>query len=201
SDNLNPRLQVVLPTGQSFTIPPTADFLVPSIQRLAIQGADFPSTSTTPGVSFVYNPQLGMFERSPSLGPVFVERAGTLGANHFSVGLSYLYANLDQIDGGGFGTYGLNRTFVPGFATVSAFEMQKFNLKYSIWNLSGTYGITDRWDLNVFLPLIDTRLSAREHLTLRTRTCDETCLETAGQSGLGPLVATGEATLSVSGSH
>jgi len=133
---------------------------------------------------------------------VFVERAETVGANRFEVGLSYLYANLNEIDGGGFGTFGANRTtfcktsLAPGqqcptdmvAAADTAFTMEKFDLRYSIFNLTGTYGITDRWDFNVFLPLINTRLSARERVNIRA-------FDNSG------TLATGQQTFSVSDSH
>jgi hypothetical protein len=199
SQNLNPPLGIDIPGVGRVNLGPTADFLVPSLKQLAIQGADFPSTSTVPGATFVYNAALGVFERSTTLGPVFVERAETVGANRFEVGLSYLYANLNQIDGGGFGTFGQNAALVcrngatscptdQQIAVTSAFTMQKFSLKYSIWNLSGTYGITDRWDVNIFLPLIDTRVSAREQVNVRA-------IDSSG------VLASGQNTFSVSDSH
>jgi hypothetical protein len=204
SEKLNPPLGVGIPGVGTLNIAPTANFVVPALQQLAIQGADFPSTSTVPGATFVYNPQLGVFERSSSLGPVFVERADTVGANRFEVGLSFLYANLDQIDGGGFGTYGKNLALTCTsstrpcptdalFGVQGAFTMTKFDLRYYVWNLSATYGITDRWDVNIFLPLIDTRLSAREQVSVTGFQFDS--------NGNATPVASGQQTLSVFGSH
>jgi outer membrane putative beta-barrel porin/alpha-amylase len=205
SEQLNPAFSIDVPNLGTVDVQPAADFLVPMIQQLAIQGADFPSTSTTPGATFVYNPQLGAFERSPSLGPVFVERAETVGANRFEVGLSYLYANLDEIDGGGFGTFGGTSTLFceqplgpngqcPSNAigaVNNTLTMEKFNLRYSVFNLSGTYGITDRWDVNIFLPLIYTKLSARERVNARA-------FDVSSGVALG---SSNQTVLSVSGSH
>ncbi len=144
--------------------------VVPALQRLVVLGSDFPPTSTTPGATFEYNPQLGVFERSASLGPVFVERADTVGANRFQLGFSFLYGNLDQIDGGSFGDN------TGGFANAQAIDpasgellgeadivsqISSFELRNWVFNFSATYGITDNWDVNILLPLKYTRLETR----------------------------------------
>src|SRR6185369_7176118 len=56
-----------------------------AIQRIAIRGVDFPVVATVPGFSYVYNPTLQTIERSTQLGPVFSERAETLGKGHFQL--------------------------------------------------------------------------------------------------------------------
>src|SRR5262249_7060058 len=60
--------------------------ITPVIQRVAQDGTDFPVTSTAPGYTYSYNPELGLFERSSgSLGPVFGERAETVGRGRFDL--------------------------------------------------------------------------------------------------------------------
>src|SRR5690349_12827217 len=69
-------------------------------QQLASTAADFPAISTTPGFTFRYNSQIQAFERSSkSLGPVFVERAQTLGSGKLDIGVSILSVNFDQLNG------------------------------------------------------------------------------------------------------
>src|SRR5690349_2565872 len=79
---------------------PSVDVVTPQIVVLAARGIDFPATSSTPGFTYVYNPELNVYERSSaSLGPALLERAETIGRNRFAVGASYLFADLVTLDG------------------------------------------------------------------------------------------------------
>src|SRR5262245_35404393 len=62
------------------------DTIGPALQHLAARSIELPTTSMTPGRSFWYDPEHGTFAPSDeSLGPVFVERAETVGVGHASV--------------------------------------------------------------------------------------------------------------------
>src|SRR5262249_51374028 len=80
------------------------DVLTPEIQNLALRGIDFPLPPTTPGFVYTYDPSSGVFVQSKSLGPSFTERALTVGEGRFDIGGSFLWGNLDSVNGGGFGT-------------------------------------------------------------------------------------------------
>src|SRR5262245_28716847 len=141
------------------------DFLTPYIQRLAIRGIDFPVTSTTPGIVYQWDQDLGTWTPVRSLGPVFAERARTLGARKFEVGAFLLYGDLDEVDGGPFGTTSkdvhtseLNH---QGLDVCYACDIKSFHLRQLSLNLSSTYGLADGWDLNVLLPIVHTELAVR----------------------------------------
>src|SRR5438132_4481676 len=138
------------------------DFVTPIIQREAIRGIDFPVPPTSPGFAYTYNPELGVFERSTgSLGPVFSERADTVGGGRFALGFSYLYANLTDEGGDNFGAkvqVGYQGVAQGGVAVAGALFGRDFSLEQHVFAFTGTYGITDRLDLNLYLPLIYTRL-------------------------------------------
>lgn len=161
-----PGLQVTDDSGQPvITADPAATTIggigiSRAFQSLAIRGTDFPVASTVPGFSYVYDPQLQAFTRSKSLGPVFAERTSTVGQNRFEVGANYLYADLDQIDGNGdFTATGVN--FLVDKATnkvqpvllYEKLDVTSFRLAVHSVNVYATYGITDRWDVNLLLPL------------------------------------------------
>src|SRR5262249_33435090 len=81
----------------------TADLIGPPLRRLAAPSIGFPITSTTPGRAYEYDPQRGTFAPSEeSLGPMFVERAETVGTGHLSVAFTYQYGDFDRFDGGDF---------------------------------------------------------------------------------------------------
>lgn len=141
---------------------------------LAANAADFNVVSTTPGFAYRYNPDLKVFERSPgSLGPVFAERAETVGQGVLDVGMSYLYVdystlNGDSLSGLSFRTTHSPVTAAPGVDTSFTKDtvdltFTKFNLTSQVFSFYGTYGITDRWDVNLLVPVVYTTLDLRGH--------------------------------------
>jgi hypothetical protein len=167
----------VQPINPAFP-PHTAHFQSATLQALGLltatlssQAADFPAISSVPGFIYRYNPDLQIFEpERGSLGSVFVERPQTLGRGRFDFGLSYAYINFTELDG-----HDLDQqTFVlhhndccggPDTPDFPAFEddtitvnFDKFELKSNVISLFGTYGLTDRLDVNVLLPIVYTSL-------------------------------------------
>lgn len=149
-------------------------------QQLAASAADFPAISTVPGFTFRYSPELQAFERSSTnLGPVFVERPQTLGRGKVDIGLSYLFVNFDELEG-----EELDTLSFPGLAhndccptvgdpTAPAFEtdtadlfFEEFDLESHVMSVFATYGITDRWDVNLLIPVIVTNLDLRARAVL-----------------------------------
>ena len=145
------------------------------VKQLAPSAADFPAISTVPGFTYRYNPQIDEFERSSaSLGPVFVERAHTLGQGKFDLGFSYLFVDFDELNGKSLNRLafrGLQHSDCcgpqpsPGFP---AFEhdtaevlFERFTLKSHVVSFFATYGLTDRWDVNLLLPVVFTSLNLR----------------------------------------
>jgi len=142
-----------------------SDSITPVITRLGAQATDFPVPPTTPGYVFVYNPQQGVFERyQGSLGPVFLERVNTLGQNHVSFGMSYLYGNVNQFDGDDLAQgQPIGGSAIPpgGDRPASAgIFLDDFDLGTNKINFAASYGITDNWDVGFLVPLVVTHLQA-----------------------------------------
>jgi|SRR5579862_7270967 len=143
------------------------DSLTPALERIAIQGTDLPATSTVPGVTYVFDPELGVPVRSSgSLGPVFLERAETVGRHQVLLGLSYLHADLDQLDGHDAASGLFFQNSAPAVDTNTGeplrirnrLTFQELAIHLNEVSVSATYGITDDWDANVLLPLVETAL-------------------------------------------
>ena len=145
------------------------------VQQVASEAGDFPAVSTTPGFTFRYDPDLKVFERAAgSLGSVFVDRGDTLGAGRFDVGLSYLYLDLNQLEGHDLEGMTLRLSHLdetdptdPGALDPGrkSFEndtidvtLRKFAIRSHVFSFFATYGLTDRWDVNVLLPVVFTTL-------------------------------------------
>ena len=138
-------------------------------QQLAVSAVDIPAISTAPGLTFKYNPALQAFERSSgSLGSIYIERPLTIGQGKMDFGFSYTYVNFDTLDGqklNGLSFPGLQHgdccisTGLTGFELATAdLTFEKFSLQSHIFNFQATYGITDKWDVNILLPVIQTDL-------------------------------------------
>lgn len=139
---------------------PIAEPVTPIVKRASIRGVDFPVASTSPGFVYRYDPNLRMFERSQSLGPIFLERADTIGKGKLDLGFSYLYTDLTDFDGDNFGEDIEMGSQVPvsGGDAAGVFLGTDFSLQQHAFTFSGTYGLSDRWDVNLLVPLLYTIL-------------------------------------------
>jgi hypothetical protein len=135
-------------------------------QQLAASAVDIPAISTVPGLTYRYNPSLQAFERSSgSLGSIYIERPFTLGKGRVDAGFSYTYVGFDTLNGqnlNGLSFLGLQHDQdFPGQSFENAtvdLRFNQFSLQSHIFNFSATYGITDKWDVNILLPVIQTSL-------------------------------------------
>jgi len=153
------------------------------VKQVAASAADFPAISTVPGFTYQFNTQLQVFERSSSsLGSVFVERPETLGRGKVDFGFSYLFIDFDELNGKNldhlsFRNLGhndcCNTPNPPPSPNVPAFErdtadvfFKKFTLESHVVSLFATYGITERWDVNILLPFVFTHFKVRAQAVL-----------------------------------
>jgi len=136
------------------------DILTPFIERLASRGTALPATSTLPGFTYRFNVELGTFEReSGTLGPVFLERGETLGRSLLALGMSYLDADLGEFDGRNLADQVDFRSDIKSAPRIrTSLVFRELDVRAQIATLSATYGVTDRLDANVLLPLVRTSL-------------------------------------------
>jgi Putative MetA-pathway of phenol degradation len=150
--------------------------------KLSAQASDFPAVSTVPGFAYRYDEKLQVFTPvTGSFGSIFVERPETLGKGKFEVGLSYAYVSFKQLNGTDLDklNFTLNHndccdaTRPPPSPDFPAFELdnvdvnfQKFDLTSNVITLTGTYGVTDRFDLNLLLPVVYTDMDVRGVATI-----------------------------------
>ena len=149
-----------------FVVGGVADFVTPAIERLAVRGVDFPSTATAPGFTYRFDFATGSYVREATgAGPVFAERPETLGGRRFEAGVSLVWGDLDRVDGGSFGTAstGRFRVLADGepLDVLTALTFDEFSLRTTVIGLGATYGLSDRWDVNVLVPLVHTALDVR----------------------------------------
>jgi hypothetical protein len=148
-----------------FVGPPRAlgDALASTVAR------SLPVTSASPGLTFSYDPASGAFVRDTDLlGQLYLERARPLGRGKWNVTVSYQRVHIDGVQGQDLGgltdtappivTGAFNSTGKPG-PTLVSFDRYAVDLLVDMVTLAATYGITDRLDVNLTLPILASRLS------------------------------------------
>ena len=171
--------------------------IVESFNALLIgQLASLPLGSSAGGFSYAFDPTLGTFRRaSRSFGPSFAERAVTIGRRRFGVGFNYQHSRYSQLEGedlrdgsikfylrheeccsaGGppvppfFGVVQQpNGTRLNPFFEGDVIEAAlALNVTTDTLAFFGNYGVTDRWDVAVAVPLVRVDLEAAVLATIQ----------------------------------
>jgi hypothetical protein len=163
--------------------------LAPELASLAPAAADYPAVSAAPGFTFRYNPDLGIFERSPSpIGSVFVDVPQTVGEGHLDIGAAYFFQNFTSLNGDSLDSLAFNKISHPIESGMVCQEIHKpspcqvfpndfvnvrfsrFILQSNVVTAFATYGITDRWDVNLLVPVIHTSLDTTATATIDSPT-------------------------------
>lgn len=128
-----------------------------------------PLPSPASGISLVFDASLGVVTRkTQSLGPLFAERAETVGRHKIFLELDYQRFQFSSID-----TISLkhipivfeacnqpltqNGTFCPGNLTVAATD-NRIDLRINQITASATYGLAKNFDVSVLVPIVNTSM-------------------------------------------
>jgi hypothetical protein len=142
---------------------------LPQVFAAAV-GASFPVTSTSGSYVYLFDPASDSFERlTVPLGPIFSERAQTVGPGKLNVGLNYLYTRYDDINGQDLASLVSQDPRSPDHIEICTDAVHhigcvptegrvRLDLEAQIVTLSATYGVTPDLELNVLLPLVRTFL-------------------------------------------
>jgi hypothetical protein len=131
---------------------------------LTSQLASVPLPSPASGFTYEFNPATGTFVRSArSFGPILSDRAETIGRNRVAFGFNYQFFSYDRLDG-------ISLSDVPAVFTHDNFQLgggrtdvvatsNTIVATVSQTSAALTYGVTDRLDLSLAVPIVRTRLS------------------------------------------
>lgn len=144
----------------------------PFNSALASRLASVPLPAPASGFTYTFDPALGVFNRSTrSFGPLVADRAETIGKKRASLGFAYQYFSFDRIDGLDLGDIPIVFTHdnpaagtgrddvITGRNAISA-QMAQFTAYLS-------YGISDRIDVSVALPLVSVDLAVSSRATIQ----------------------------------
>lgn len=142
-----------------------------ALQAQANQALDvsIPLTSGDSGIVFMYDPVSDEFESTRATqGTLFVERAESLGKGRFSYGINYQHMEFTKLSG-----TQLDDISVPLFPGLvpdptGPHLMLDLNadIEIDVLTLFMGLGITDRWDVGLIAPIMDTSVSVLAHATL-----------------------------------
>jgi hypothetical protein len=153
--------------------------LNPLTAQIGTQLSQLPFASPASGFLFTFNPATGVQTQiTQSFGPILSERAQTIGRRKLFVGVSYQYFNFDKIDTTNLRSFGAvyqheRETCVEAGPLVKPCEADgtplptkdflattnRIDLKVHQVTAVATFGVTNRLDLSVAIPILDVRMS------------------------------------------
>ena len=134
--------------------------------------ASVPLPSPASGYTYEFDPTVGVFSRTTqSFGPIFAERAETIGANRTSFGVGFQHFKFDTIEG-------LNLNRVPAVFTHDGFERGggRSDLVTTVNSIDArvdqltawvTYGVTDGFDISLAVPVVSIELMVVSEATVQ----------------------------------
>lgn len=137
----------------------------PFSTSLVSQLSSLPIPSPASGFIFSFDKSLGVYSQSTqSFGPIYAERAETLGKNKFFVGFSYQNFSFDKLDGIDLkrvpAVFEHQPTGAPNYVQDIITTNNAFDVKFGQSAAFFTYGLTDRFDISVALPFNSARIEA-----------------------------------------
>lgn len=170
------------PSHAAHFIPGSDQQLAPYLfnQAIVSQLSTFPVGSSSGSFSYTFDPSLGTYSRSTtSFGPSFAQRPFTLGRGRWNTGANYQHATYRSFEGRRLDT-GAIEFFLPHLEETGAFfegdairTALSMRLSTDTFTFFVNYGITDRLDVGVSVPIINVDLDATVDATiLRLATLD-----------------------------
>lgn len=148
--------------------------------ELAEQLGAVPFSTSAGGFAYQFDPALGAFTRpTQSFGPTYTERAFSLGRKKINLAVSFSHYTFDHIDALNLRNGDVQLlwrhedTNEDGNDTTYYFEGDVItaklfvNLETSVTALTATYGVSDRLDVGLAVPMVDVRLDASADATVQ----------------------------------
>jgi hypothetical protein len=151
-----------------------------------------PITSPASGFIFTFNPVLQVYARSAeNFGPILTERADTIGLHKLFVGFSYQFFDFDKVDGLNLRNFSAvfqheavkcpnpnpsNVTCVNGSTVIAkdhVITTNRIDLKVHQVTAVGTFGVTDRFDLSMAVPVLTVGMDMTSNATIKNYEADD----------------------------
>jgi hypothetical protein len=155
------------------SVTPVTDLIQQISSQIGSQVANVPLGSSSGGFTYKYDSSLGTFKRSTeSFGPAFAERAVTIGKGKMSFGMNYQHSSYPTLDGknlaGGDIAIYLPHQKIGSFVEGDMIESDlKMDLTSDAAVFFGNFGLTDKLDLGVVLPIEHVNMNLTYHAVIR----------------------------------
>jgi len=138
----------------------------------------FPFSSSAGSSTFVFDRDLGAYvNSSDTLGPIFAERAATIGRGKFTVGVSGTFFNYNTFNGQNIDNIHViadHGPVRPADLETNAWFNDKLDIavdtkaSVNIVSPSLTYGVTEKFDVSALLPIVnvDMKVNSSYHLQI-----------------------------------
>jgi hypothetical protein len=148
--------------------------------EIGVQLSQVPLASPVSGFIFAN----GVMQEATSFGPVLADRAETLGKRRIFVGASYEYFDFDKADGVNLKSFGavfqheLEPTICQMFPTTPCLggepiytrdivaTQNRIDIKVHQVTMVGTYGLSDKLDVSIALPVVNVRVGMTSNATI-----------------------------------
>lgn len=139
---------------------------------MARQLTSLPIPSPASGFTYTFDKELGVYTRSArSLGPILAERAETIGKDKFVYGVSFQHFIFTSIDGVNLRDVPVVFTHAPTTNTEYIKDIITTNnfIDAQVGQTTGflSYGLTNRVDLAVAVPILNVSMSATSHAVIQ----------------------------------
>jgi Putative MetA-pathway of phenol degradation len=154
--------------------------LSPINAEIGVQLSQVPLASPVSGFIFAN----GVMQEATSFGPVLADRAETLGKRRIFVGASYEYFDFDKADSVNLRSFGavfqheLEPTICQEFPATLCVggepvytrdivaTQNRIDIKVHQVTMVGTYGLSDKLDVSIALPVVDVRVGMTSNATI-----------------------------------
>ncbi len=146
---------------------------------LAAQLTSFPLASSSGGFTFGLSPRGEVVPTSTTFGPLFAERAVTIGRNQFNFGFTLQGTNYDSFEGLSLDSGGLKfisqhndccpaganspmttTDFFPEFERDLLLSTLRATIETKTTAFFANYGVTNRFDVGVAVPIVNVKIDA-----------------------------------------
>lgn len=170
-------LKTLTPSNVISFLSPKQNFLLATNQTIAQQITTLPLVAPTTGISEADKRRASFRRSNVSFGPIFSERATTIGRHEVGLGFSYQSMSFESLDGVNLGSF--PTLFVQAFDPAqsracdpvqsntcsgnthdSIIASNRIALSINQYTAFATFGLTGRVDLSVAVPVMSVSISA-----------------------------------------
>lgn len=139
---------------------------------LTSQLAAVPLPSPASGFTYEFDSELGVFQRtSQSFGPILAERAETIGGGRFTFGFTFQNFTFDTIEGLDLNNvpsvFEHDAAFLGGGRIDVVTTTNAITARVNQFTTFISYGLTDRVDLSLAIPIVSTEMSVVSTATVQ----------------------------------